>query len=87
VKDFLKKASNKLHIVYKDMYTDTNDAAESIKYYVNMDTVVNLSANMKKSMTFFLRKGDLSEKNAFLPNPVKSETFQMGSTTQEAEAS
>ena len=69
------------------MYTDANDAAKSIKYYMNMDTTVNLSKNLQKSLTFYLRRGDLSEKNAIMPEPVKSETFQMGSTTQEAEAS
>lgn len=58
-----------MQILYRDMYTDSADRKDSVKYFINTETFLQLSSGQQKQVDFFLRKGDLQEKNAVTANP------------------
>lgn len=67
---------NEIYIIYKDMFTDIDDASEPVKYYINQRISTGLDPSKVKNFEFFLQEGYL--KRSWLLSQWKDPIFAVG---------
>lgn len=62
--------SNDLQFIYRNTYTDMNDRENSVKYYTDTATFVNLKQGATEMINFFIRKGTMTERFGFANDKI-----------------